>query len=208
MKDNRSYIGVGALLVAVGALLLLQNFGLFSDLSNLIWVILFGAGGLAFLYVFAANRANWWAIIPGFTLLGLAALIAAGDRLGALGGAMFLGAIGLSFWVIYAVKREFWWAVIPGGTLLTLAAVAALADVLPGLATGGVFFLGLGVTFFLVYILPTPEGRMTWALIPGGILALVGVLMTLSIGGIINYVWPAALILAGAFVLLRTYRRR
>lgn len=210
MKSGRAYLGVGALLIVLGLLFLLQNFGVFGGLENVIWLVLFGAGGLAFLWVFFSNQEHWWAIIPGFTLLGLALLIGFGERLGAWGGALFLGAIGLSFWVIYLLHREHWWAIIPGGALVTLALVAGLSDVMPdeGMAIGGILFLGFALTFLLVYLAPTPQGRMKWALIPAGILGVMGVLMMLSLGGLVNYVVPLALILAGGLLVARVLLRK
>ncbi|MCU0507098.1 MAG: hypothetical protein MUC34_01645 [Anaerolineae bacterium] len=205
MNNNRTgAIAVGALLVAFGVLFLLQNFGLFGSIANLIWLFIFGAAGLTFLFVFATNRENWWAVIPGFTLLGLAVLIAFGDRLGAWGGAFFLGSIGLSFWVIYAVRREFWWALIPAGTLSTLAVVAALAEQTDGMVVGGILFLGMAATFALVYVLTGAGERQRWALIPAGILAAIGMLLILSLGGLVNYVWALALIGVGVYLLMRS----
>jgi len=205
MNNSRTgALAVGALLVAFGVLFLLQNFGLFGGVENLVFLVLFGAGGLAFLYVFATNQQQWWAVIPGFVLLGLGVLIGFGDKLGAWGGALFLGSIGLAFWVIYFVRRDFWWAVIPGGVLVTLAVVAALGENLPGMATGGIFFLGLALTFALVYLLPVAEGRQRWAAIPALVLAIFGLLLTLSLGGIINYVWAIGLIVAGVYLLTRS----
>jgi hypothetical protein len=114
-----------------------------------------------------------------------------------------LGSIGLAFWVIYVVRREFWWALIPAGTLTTLAFVAALADRIPDMATGGIFFLGLAATFGLVYLLTGPLDRQRWALIPGGVLAVLGILLILSLGGLINYIWALALIGVGVYLLRR-----
>lgn len=210
MKSGRAYLGVGALLIVLGLLFLLQNLGLFGGLEDIIWLVLFGAGGLAFLWVFFSNQEQWWAIIPGFTLLGLAFLIGFGEHMGAWGGALFLGAIGLSFWVIYLLRREHWWAIIPGGALVTLALVAGLSDVMPddGMAIGGVLFLGFALTFLLVYLAPTAQGRMTWALIPAGILGVMGVLMLLSLGGLINYALALALIVAGGVLVARTLMRK
>ena len=178
-----------------------------GGVENLIWLTLFGLGGLVFLWVFISNNENWWAIIPGFTLLGLAALIGFGDRMGALGGALFLGAIGLSFWVIYILKRDFWWAIIPGGTLFTLALVAGLSEWLPGLEVGGIFFLGLAATFGLLYLIRTPEGRMKWALIPAGVLGIMGLCIIAAAGNLIGWIWPAALILGGGYLIFRTVVR-
>ena len=207
MQNTKGYIALGVLLVAVGILFLLQNFGVFGLFAHLVWVVLFGAGGLAFLWVFLNNREQWWAIIPGFTLLGIAGLIGLGEYLGAWGGALCLLAIGLSFWVIYAVKRDFWWAVIPAGTLTTLAVVVAVADSAGELA-GGLFFLGLAATFGLVYLLPTPQGRMKWAWIPALVLAALGVVVLAATSRAFNYIWPAALVLVGGYLVLRAFTGR
>lgn len=211
MKGSRGYIGLGLLLIALGVLNLLGNLGVFSfdNVGNLIWGLLFGIAGLAFLAVFLTDTyERWWAVIPGLTLCGLAALIGFGDRLGALGGALFLAAIGLSFWIIYLVRREFWWAIIPGGALITLAAIAGVADRLPELTSGGSLFLGLAVTFGLVYLLSAPGDRRAWALIPAGILAVIGVLLMLAPGNLVNYLWAGALILGGGFLVARALLKR
>lgn len=204
MKDNRTgTLAIGTLLVVIGVLFLLQNFNVFGSIGDFVWMVLFGAGGLAFLYVFATNQQQWWAVIPGFVLLGLAALIGFGDKLGAWGGALFLGSIGLAFWVIYFIRRDFWWALIPGGVLTTLAVVAALGENLPGEMTGSIFFLGLAATFALLYFLPGAAGQTRWAIIPAAVLGVMGLMLMLSMGGLINYLWAIGLILAGVYLLYR-----
>jgi hypothetical protein len=200
----------GILLIVVGILLLLQNFGILGVVVALIWALIFGAGGLIFLYVFLTNRAQWWAIIPGFALLGIAVLIALDELLPevgyVLGGPFFLGMLGLAFWVIYFINRKHWWAVIPGGVLFTLALVAGLSSIFEGAETGGVLFLGLGLTFGLLSLLPTPQGRMRWALIPAAVLLVMGLLITAATTGILEYLWAIALILAGLYLLFRVFR--
>ncbi|MCK4316931.1 MAG: hypothetical protein KAX24_14280, partial [Anaerolineae bacterium] len=153
MRRFEVHVVGGILLIAAGALFLLQNLGVLV-IGAYLWPFLFGAGGLVFLYVFLTNRDNWWAIIPGFVLLSLAALIAleqfAPEAEETWGGALFLCGIGAAFWVVYFTKREQWWAVIPGGVLLTIGLVTGLSSVLEGVEMGGVFFLGLGLTFGLL----------------------------------------------------------
>ena len=206
MKRLKVHIIGGVLLIAAGILFLLQNFGVLA-IGVYVWPILFGIGGLVFLYVFLASRDNWWAIIPGLVLLSLAAVSVLDQFAPQVdadwGGAIFLGGIGLAFWIIYFIKHEHWWAVIPGGVLCTLALVTGLSSVLEGVEVGGVFFLGLGLTFALLAFLPTPEGRMQWPLIPAGVLLVMGLLMATAATEIINYLWPAALILAGGYLLFR-----
>lgn len=212
MKRSYAPSAFGLLLVGLGVLFLLQNFAILTFGWDLIWAVLFGVGGVAFVAVFLNNREQWWAIIPGFTLLGLAGLLGLEaifpESLGGWGGTLFLGAISLAFWVIFAIRRENWWAVIPGGVLLTLALVAGLAEITGGEVTGGLFFLGLAATFGLVYLLPTPEGRMKWAIIPASILGAMGVLILMATTPFINYLGPAALILVGLYLVYRSFVAR
>lgn len=211
MNNNRSALGIGFLLVIAGLLLLLQNLGVFGDvLTHAVWALLFGLGGLAFLVVFALDREQWWALIPGLTLLGLAILVGFGERLGAWGAALFLASIGLSFWLIFVTRPDYWWAIIPGGSLFSVAALVALEEGtrVKDEVTVGVMFLGLAITFVLVYLLPGAREERRWAVIPAGVLAVMGVLMMLTLGGLINYVWPLALIIGGGIVLWRALRMR
>jgi hypothetical protein len=212
MNRVRSRILWGVLLIAAGVLFLLQSLGIIQ-FAVVLWPALIGMASLAFLFVFlSAPQANWWAAIPGFVLLGVAGVIALDQLAPELGetwsGSLFLGGIALAFWVIYLFNPEQWWAVIPGGVLLTLAVVAGLSPELEGTATGGVFFLGLGLTFALLALLPTPEGRLTWSIIPAIVLLVVGALITAAATQLINYVWPALLILGGLYLLFRTFGSR
>jgi hypothetical protein len=210
MKRPESRILWGLLLIAGGVLFLLESLGIIA-VGTILWPVLTGIASLTFLFVFvSAPRANWWAAIPGFVLLGLTGTIAL-DQLvpeaaGEWGGALFLGGIALAFWVIYFVNPEHWWAVIPGGVLLTLALVAGLSSALEGVEMGGVFFFGLGLTFALLALLPTPEGRLTWAIIPAFVLLAMGALITAAAAEVIDYVWPVALILGGLYLLYRVFR--
>jgi len=202
----------GILLIVFGILLLLQNLGILMGVVALIWALIFAAGGAILVYMFLTNRANWWAIIPGFALLSIGALIALDEfwpQVGnALGGAIFLGGIGLAFWVIYLFNREHWWAIIPGGAMFTLAAVAGLESVFEGAELGGVFFVGLGLTFALLSLVPAPQGRMKWALIPAVVMVVMGVLIAAAAAGGLALLGGIALILAGLYALFRIFVHR
>jgi hypothetical protein len=201
----------GLLLIVAGVAFLLQNLGLF-ELGSLFWAFLFGLGGLFFISFFFSNRLNWWALIPGMTLLSIGALIALGwlapQLADLIGGSIVLGGIALSFLIIYLLDRANWWAIIPGGVLATLAGITLLGNTAASFAAGGILFLGIGLTFALVALTPTPEGHMRWAWIPAGILVLMGLLVLASVQDMFNYLWPAFLILAGAFLLFRAFLRR
>ena len=211
MKRFDSRLIWGLLLVVAGALLLLQNLNVLSFVWESVWAVLFAVSGVVFLAVFLAPGDRWWAVIPGFTLLGLAALMLMNSwfpRLGdAWGGTLFLGTMGLSFWIVYLRNREHWWAVIPGGVLWTAAVVAGTSGFLPELS-GGLFFFGLAATFLLLYLVPTPEGRMKWAIIPAAVLSVIGLVVMIASSALIQYAWGSALVLLGGYLLYRTLRRK
>jgi hypothetical protein len=211
MGNTRVRMAIGGLLVGAGVLVLLQNLGVLRSGLELLWSLCFLVAGAIFTYVFVNDRKNWWAVIPGFTLLGIGALIllgwalpVSGDR---WGGALFLGALGASFWVIYANRRDHWWPVIPGGVLMTLALVSVMDDaVRTGFDTGALFFLGLAATFFLLYVLPHAGSKMHWALYPAGILAAIGVVIAIASSSLMRFLGPVALLVAGVYLVYRAAR--
>ncbi len=209
MKRLEIRVVGGLLLILFGGLALLQSLGILEGALTLLWALLFGAGGVLFLYTFFSDRTNWWAIIPGFVLLGIFLLLGldfvAPETGGDWGGPIVVGGISLAFWIIYFTRRDQWWAVIPAGVMLTLTLVITLSNLWKGFDPGGIFLLGLGVTFGLLALLPTPEGRMTWALIPAGVLLVIGLIVTVSVE-IVNYIWPSVLILAGLYLVYRVLR--
>jgi len=212
MKKLQSRVLWGLLLIAGGVLFLLDSLGVIA-VGAVVWPFLLGIASLAFLIVFlTAPRANWWAAIPGFVLLGLTGT-ALFDQLAPVaaevwGGSLFLGGISLAFWAVYLVDTQNWWAVIPAGVLLTLALIAGFPEYGLGIDTGGILFLGIGLTFALLALLPTPEGRMTWPIIPALVLLVIGALVTGAAADLINYVWPAMLILGGLYLLYRAASSR
>jgi len=199
----------GILLIAAGVVFLLNNLGLFQLDWGLLIGPLFAIGGLVFLLVYILNTSEWWALIPGFVLIGIGTIIFMGQtlspELNRFGGAVFMGFLGLPFLLIFIAHREHWWALIPGGVLLSLALVILTEN--NSLLSGAILFLGMAITFFLVYILPKPAGKLSWALYPGGILGLIGVLMLFGVTDLMNYIFPVALVIAGGYVLYRGLRR-
>lgn len=203
----------GGLLIIAGLFFLVQNLGWFDFLSfipqalwSLIWVGIFGAAGMAFLAgLLLTGRRNWWMAIPGFTLLGLSGTIVASEILTFIPfeGSIFLGSMGVGFLTVYVLNRDMWWAIIPGGVLGTLALVAAVDEFNVGDISGAIFFLGLGVTFALVALVPTPKGRMTWAFIPAGVMLLMSMVVLTSTYGLLNLLWPLILVGVGALILFR-----
>ncbi len=186
-------------LVALGALFLFSNLGWLPWLTSLVWGLLFLAGGVAFLAVFYANRSKWWALIPGFSLIGLSTVVFFGDA--AVSWLFIL--MGLSFAAIYLNDEQHWWALIPAGTILTLALIIWAEQVFPRWNAGSLLFLGLAATFGLLYLLPKNRGGQLWAIFPAvGCLALVLVISGFS-GGLWGVLLSLLLIVGGVYLLWR-----
>ncbi len=205
MKQINFRIVFGAALILLGLLMLLERIGLLRGAASLFWGAILLVGAAYFIHLFIrAPRQDWWAVIPGFTLAGLGAATILPGEMGAWSGLFILGFLGLSFYAIYFSDRQRWWALIPGGVLVTLGVVALLDNFHSPGDSGGVFFLGLGLTFLLVAVLAS----MQWAYIPGMILLLIGVLLGTAFAGALDYLWPAVLILGGLILIYQYIRRR
>ncbi len=213
MKRETSRLIWGVLLILIGIVFLFSNFNIFNFRIVLNWIAplllagIFALGGLIFLFVFIRDFSNWWALIPGFSLLGLGGLIGISEilpRAGNLGAGVLLGSIALGFLAIYAVTgTKQWWAIIPGGVLASLATLLVLEPVLGGNTFAGLFLMGIGLTFGILFILPTPQGRARWAIYPSGILLLVGFFILVAATNLLGILWPLALLGAGLFLIVR-----
>lgn len=203
--DPRLWLGV--LLVFGGVLALLDAMNVISNSGGIFWGLMFAAGGTLFLYMLLSDRNNWWAAFPAFTLLGLAAQSILPASLSSIDGLVFFAGISLAFWWVYFTNTERWWAIIPAGILLTLGAVSALDTLFKGDIGGAFFFLGLGLTFILVAVLPGGSAR-SWAFIPGVILLIFGALLGTSAEGLSEYILPTILIILGGYFVIRFFTSR
>lgn len=197
MKQESTRAWVAGLLIAAGVLVLLDRFGWLAGVTSWLWGLAFLAGGGVFIAVYLGNRRQWWAIFPGFGLVGLAAAV----LLGSSGGALFLALLGLAFAVVYAGDRRRWWAIIPAGSLATLALMAWVTSRWPGSDAAWLFFAGLAATFLALLLQPA-ERRQRWAVYPAAGLAALAIVtaFTSRTGPIVV---AALAILAGVALLAR-----
>jgi hypothetical protein len=200
---DRSFWGI--VFIAGGILFLLQSLDVLQG-GDYFWGLLFLLLGGLFISGFWANRSQWWYIVPGMLFLGLGASSLSQAILpekisNPLDGMFVLGGLGLGFWLLYLASPGNWWAIIPGGVMVSLAVVSVLDEVYPDKDTGGVFLIGLGLTFALLAILP--RLRMIWAFIPAVVLIIIGFIPLAGQFSVVRYIWPGLLILAGLFVLAR-----
>lgn len=171
------------------------------------------AAGFGGVYL-VQRRSNWWALIPAAALLLLALVIGLSAVIGELSGMVFFLGLGLAFVVVYWAeidgRRHHWWALIPAGALFSLALVILLATLGLAALSASALFLGLGLTFGLLYLLRGPERPLDWAWIPA--LALLGFgVFVLAVSGdprSAGIIVALALIVGGLLLALRPTAQR
>ena len=205
MKRYDPRLWIGGLLILGGILALLENLSIISNVGGIFWGLIWGGVGVYFLYRLFVYR-EWWAAFPGFILVGLALSNFLPAALGAYDGLVFFGGISAAFLWVYVTDKERWWAIIPAGLMLTLGIISVLDEV-SGAENGGVLFIGFGLTFILLAVLPGGSSR-TWALIPGAVLLVFGVILGTPFSGFTQYLWPILLILLGGYFLFRFFRNQ
>lgn len=215
MRQQAGRIALALVLILFGVVALLDSMNVL-DLPwvitgpNMIWLLLFGIAGVSFIIAFFSHKDNWWAIIPGLTLLGLAILVGnfLPGNMEVYGAGIFMGLLASSFWIVYLSRRENWWAIIPGGVLLSITALILIEEAFQNdLLSVAIMFLGMGVTFLMIYILPSPARHAQWPLYPAGILGVMGVLFLIGAGQAVNWLGAVILIALGGWVIFRSLRK-
>src|SRR5215208_7120572 len=129
---------------------------------------------------------NWWALLPGGVMLFLTVITllvdyTSGDE---WVGALFLFMIALSFLFVYLNNRTRTWALIVTYVMFVLG-------IAPLLSMGGrdaeyfgsVFMFAVALPFFFLYF---RAAQNWWAIIPAGVMTVLGVIVTAAIAGLIN----------------------
>jgi hypothetical protein len=150
-------------------------------------------------------------LVPGLILIGLGAFLFLAQVTG-VGAEAIVAVIGIGFLLAYGFTREYGF-LVPGGIMAGLG-LGIVWETNVGSA-GGSVVLGLGLGFlaiFVVDLLMKHTDAPWWPLIPGGILATIGLLIESGEEGVLadlTWLWPVLLIGAGVVLLLTqlTHRR-
>lgn len=143
--------------------------------------------------------------VAGLILIVLGVLVLLGQRL-AVGGEAVVALIGIAFLTAYALTRQYGF-LVPGGIMTGLGIGIIYENRLNG--NGAPVLLGLGVGFLAIYAISSLRGRMPgdwWPLIPGTVLAVIGLMLAADATGALATVgrwWPLVLILIGLYIAFR-----
>jgi hypothetical protein len=202
-EANRSYIW-GALLIVLGALLLLDWY---ADVGAWIWILALAILGCLAFIGFLRDRSEWGWLIPAYVLWAIALLILLVELnvLRDEGIAVFvLLAIALPFLVVFLLNRANWWGLIPAYTLAAVAVMVGLIGlgVLDDMLIPAYVMFAIALPFIAVFVL---NRENWWALIPAGIMAVIGLSFLIASGSGLTIV-AIGVLAAGIWLLVRGLR--
>lgn len=147
-------------------------------------------------------------VAAGLVLILLGAALLVLERLDSSPDHLFLILIGGVFAAGYFYRRNYGF-LVPGGILVGFGSVLALGDLYEPLADAESGVLGIGLGFFLIYIVSLLYERRNrwWPLIPGSVLVLAGFPDWEWTDQVFDY-WPVGVMAVGAFLLFRSVMAR
>ena len=205
-QSRKSGLVWGGLLIVFGVLALLETV---TDLGAWVWVAVLTIGGLGVYAIYATDRAEKWLLIISYAMLAVAGLVTL-LTLGVLDdpyvATYVLLAIAIPFLAAFLFDRTKWGLLIPFYVLLAVGAMVTLLElgVLDDLLVVSYILFAVAIPFFVVFARDTSKW---WALIPGGITAIVGASFLIAEAAA-QYVGAFVLILAGIWVLVRQLTRK
>ena len=205
-KSGRQGLVLGGLLILFGVLALIENF---TDFSVWIWVATLVIGGLLVYAIYAVDREEKWILIISYAMLavaGLLTLLELGVLQDALVATYVLLAIALPFLVAFLFNRENWGLLIPAYVLFAVGVMVPLIElgVLSDFIIPAYVMFAIAIPFFVVYL---RNSSNWWALIPAGILSVIGASFLIAATAV-EYIFAAALIVAGILIIVRQFTRK
>jgi hypothetical protein len=204
-QTRRTSLTWGIILIVFGVMSLVNTY---AELTIWAWAgVLAVAGAVSFL-VYLTGRHEIGPLLLTYILWAIALLLTFIELKVLQDEAIatyVLSVIALPFLVVYFRDRGQWWALIPAYVLLVVGLMVILLErVLTDLLVPAYVLFAVALPFFIVYF---RDRANWWALIPGGIMAIVGFSFLISASAA-EYILPIALILGGVWLLLRNFGRR
>jgi uncharacterized membrane protein HdeD (DUF308 family) len=205
-KSRKQGLVLGGLLIVFGILALIENF---IDLGVWIWVAVLVIGGLAVYAIYATDRKEKWILIISYVMLAVAGLLTLLEfevLQDAFVATYVLLAIALPFLLAFLSNRENWGLLIPAYVLTVIAVMVPLIEIglLEDIMIAAYILFSIAIPFFVVYL---RNSSNWWALIPAGILSVIAASFLIAQAAV-EYVFAAALIVAGILIVVRQFTRK
>jgi len=196
----------GGLLIFFGLVWLVETF---VGLTAWIWVATLVVAGFGAFAVYLTDPSEKGILIPAYVLwavAGLVALITLNILQDEFIATYVLAAIALPFLAAFLRDRQQWGLLIPAYVLLAVGLMVGLigTGILNDLLIPAYVLFAVAIPFLVVYARNPKEW---WPLIPGGIIAVIGLAFLIAEAAV-QFIVPAALIIAGVWILARQFIRK
>jgi hypothetical protein len=204
-QSKKSGLVLGGLLIVFGVMALLETV---TDLGAWVWVAVLTIGGLGIYAIYATDRKEKWLLIISYAMLAVAGLVTL-LTLEVLDdpyvATYVLLAIALPFLVAFLLDRTRWGLLIPAYVLLAVGVFVPLTElgVVDDNSTVTYILFAVAIPFFVVFI---RNSKNWWALIPGGILAIIGLSFLIAEASV-EYIFATVLIVAGILIVVRQFTK-
>ncbi|MDW7679411.1 MAG: hypothetical protein SCK70_02535 [bacterium] len=212
-KHQRLIFGV--LVIVAGLLLVLNNLKLFAISPSFYWGIMLVIFGLIFFRIHQQlpRRKTTLIFAIAFFIIGVWMIL---DSLFYLPddilGALLLWSLGAVFISAFIRDNRRWGWVIPAGVCLVLGAIVVIDAfrLLDNQFLGFIFLLGVGLTFWFLYLIRNEKNKLSWAGIVGAIIVILSfyVLSTEWNSPISDVMFPLSLIFFGAILVIRGVQKK
>lgn len=194
---------LGILLIATGVAGMLRSIGELPSVPATLWLLTV-LGVVAALWARGTRHSERGTRIGGTLLLGIAAMAGAGP----LEAVVVPGVVAAAFLGVWA--RDPWrtWPLIPGGLLATVTLTGVIDVFAPAWNPAPLLFLGFGLTFSALYLLPADRGGAKgWALFPALFFTVMTVVVNDPTRSLPGWLLPVLMILGGVTMLVGLRRR-
>ena len=122
-------------------------------------IIITGSISLPFWLIYLNDRRNWWALIPGWVMLCVSAILLL-DWVGLewLISPFVNFAIAAPFLLVYTLDRKQWWALIPGGIMFAVGLLLLIVAIAKSFAFWPVLLIAGGI--WLIYRALRPQSEV------------------------------------------------
>jgi hypothetical protein len=214
MDNRKNSLLAGGFLIFLGTLILLNNldFILLRD-ETLVSVSFLALGGVLLLRHLQTQRMGTLIFSAILLFIGMAILIdSTGIVDSSLIGTLLFWELAALFTVGYLRNSEKWGLIIPAGILFTLGLIVLMHNqsyVNDDLA-GGTFFLGLGLTFGLLYLFHHEKNKLEWARVAAIIFIIFSgfIYFTTTDSLLANLLLPATFIALGGYLVLKSLQNK
>ncbi len=212
MKSKLPGLIAGLCLITVGALVMLHNYYIIDLRAEYVIAAIFFVVGICFFFKYLVDRDQLWAMILGTILIFVSFAIYVGNTYwidDAYIGVAVLYLAGMAFLIGYLNKPNVWGVLIPAGGCFSVGTLVLYEEtrLLPYFVeTPTILFIGMFLTFGLLFIMRTETRKTGWAIFPALGCLFVAAIIEFSHYAYFfqDFVFPTILIVVGGFIVFKS----